>query len=952
VLEIRVLGEFRLIEDGTLLRFRAPDKALELLAYLLVHPGPVERGRIAEVLWPDKDVEEGRTELRRHLYYLATRALPEGVTWITGDKRTISWNPDAPAIVDRAQFQSLAPVDPIAALGQYQGDLFPGLDTEWIIADREHDRLLAADLCATAIERAMSTGKYDEAILFATQLTAIDPWNEAAVRSVIAARSASGDTTGAAHAYNDFSRRLADELGVEPAPETRAAYEAAVHVPRTTRVVGTRLTSFVGREADIQDLAALLDRAAIVTLTGPGGVGKTRLVQELFRTTFAQSSLKLAFVKLAAIGNPTFVLSTIAAALGVREEHDASLIDTIAGALERTDVLLAVDNCEHMLEETASALEALAVRLPRLRVIATSREPLRIDGEQVFRVNPLGAEAAATLFCDRARAAGAVDALAPAAATSIAAICRKLDGLPLAIELAAAQAYDKKIVAIAKSLDEDFSEATARRTADPRQRSLRALLDWSVDRLDPHERDAFAALGVLIGTFSERTAAAVCGTGPPLETLVAKSLVVRENDTYSLLETTRRHAVARLEEERDAGAVRLRHARHALALAHEAQIAFRTGQRPAWREPFMAEMDNIRGALDWALAHRKSRLLGIALAAELDVLWWDASLAVEGARWIERALELLPPEAPAALRARCWLAAAWLRSEGPARIEAAAKTLGLIEDLASDAERARACCAFAQSAQYIEGQRGAMSRALDAARAYAERSGDAYSLALAMHLTGDVLVRAHRDAEAHAIYDDAVKRYRALGDERGTAMVLANIAEGAFRRGELGEALRYSSEALAIMRARNERHFALLLLANVAMYGVAAGDAVRARTHCDEGYAIAREAALPMETAIFVAIYAMLAAAERDYPRAAQLLGCTDRMYREGMFLRDHTENVLVETLEERLRSELSPEEFARNRRIGEASDPADLVIVHHAQPGVAAATIGVPPIVQRRRPA
>jgi hypothetical protein len=168
-------------------------------------------------------------------------------------------------------------------------------------------------------------------------------------------------------------------------------------------------------------------------------------------------------------------------------------------------------------------------------------------------------------------------------------------------------------------------------------------------------------------------------------------------------------------------------------------------------------------------------------------------------------------------------------------------------------------------------------------------------------------------------------------------MVLANIAEGAFRRGELGEALRYSSEALAIMRARNERHFALLLLANVAMYGVAAGDAMRARVHCDEGYAIAREAALPMETAIFVAIYAMLAAAEREYPRAAQLLGCTDRLYREGMFLRDHTENVLVETLEERLRSELSPEEFVRNHRIGEASDPADLVIVHHAQPGVAA---------------
>lgn|GEM_PF-1528903 len=951
MLEIRVLGEFQLIESGTPLRFRAPDKALELLAYVLVRPGPVERGRIAEMLWPDKDVEEGRTELRRHLYYLAKRALPEGVTWIAGDKRTISWNAAAPAVIDRARFLALAPTDPAAALAQYRGDLLPGLDAEWIVADREHDRLLAGDLCAAAAGRAMATGAFDDAVRFATQLAAIDPWNEAAVRALIAARHASGDTTGAAHAYNDFSRRLADELGVEPAPETRAAYEAAVHVPRTTRVVGTRLTTFVGREAEVRELAALLDRAAVVTLTGPGGVGKTRLVQELLRTTFAQSSLRLAFVKLATIANPTFVLSTIAAALGVREEHEARLIDTIASALERTDVLLAVDNCEHVLDETASALEALAERLPRLRILATSREPLRIEGEHVFRVNPLPADAAAALFTDRARAAGATDALAPTAAATIVAICRRLDGLPLAIELAAAQAYDKKLAAIAKSLDEDLSASTGRRTADPRQRSLRALLDWSVDRLQDQEREAFAALGVLIGNFSARTAAAVCGVLPPLETLVAKSLVVRENDTYSLLETTRRHAIARLDGEFDANAVRLRHVRHALALAHEAQIAFRTGQRPAWREPFLAEMDNIRGALDWALAHRKSRLLGIALAAELDVLWWDASLSVEGARWIERALELLPLDAPAALRARCWLAAGWLRSEGPARIEAAAKTLGLIDDLASDAERARACCAFAQSAQYIDGQRSAMTRALEDARAYAERSGDAYSLALAIHMTGDVLVRAHRDAEAHATYDDAVSRYRALGDERGAAMVLSNIAEGAFRRGELGEALRYSGEALAIMRARNERHFALLLLANVAMYGVAAGDAVRARTHCDEGYAIAREAALPMETAIFVAIYAMLAAAERDYPRAAQLLGCTDRLYREGMFLRDHTENVLVETLEERLRAKLSPEEFARNHQVGEASEPGDLVIVT-PPPGTVSATIGAFPTAEKRRQA
>jgi len=929
VLEIRLLGDFALFESGTPLRFRAPDKALELLAYLIVRAAPLERAHVAELLWPDKDAEDGRAELRRHLYYLATRALPDGVPWIIGDKRTIEWNVQAPATIDLVDFVATAVSDPAAAAVFYRGDLLPALHEEWIESQREHYRLRAVEICSDLSRSALNAENFDDAARYAGQLASIDPWNEEAIRTVMIAKRSAGDAAGAAHAYNDFSRRLIDDLGVEPSPETRAVYEAAVMIPRATRAVGARLTTFRGRERELHELAALLDCVSIVTLTGPGGVGKTRLVQELLRSTFGQSALRVAFVKLAAVTNPEFVASTIAVALGVREEHGVNLLDTIAAALERTDILLAVDNCEHVLDETANVIETLAARSPRLRIVATSREPLRIEGEHVFRVAPLDRDAAITLFTDRARAAGALDALAPSATATIATICNRLDGLPFAIELAAAQTYEHRVAAIAKSLDDDFAdEPSARRTADPRHRSLRALLDWSVDRLSDDQQASFAALGVLNGTFSARTAAAVCGGPAPLETLVAKSLVVREAELFSLLETTAWHARNRLETEFDANATRLRHLEYALVLAREAQASFRTDQRPQWRTPFIAELDHIRAALDWSLSHRKTRLLGIALAAELDVLWWDASLDVEGARWIERALQLLPDDAPAVLRARCWLAAAWLRVDGRDRIEAAARALGMIADFSNDSERARACCAFAESAQYIEDQRHAMTQALKDARVYAERANDAYCLAFVIHHTGDVLLRAQRYAEAHAAYDDAVVRYRALGDERGVAMVLSNIAEGAFRRGELGEALRYSSEALAIMRSRNERRFAILLLANIAMYAVTAGDAGRARLHLDEGYAIASEARLPMETAIFIAIYAMLAAHERDFARAARLLGLTDRLYREGMFLRDHTEKVLVEALEERLRSELSTEEFARQHAAGEQSEPADLVTV------------------------
>jgi predicted ATPase len=852
--------------------------------------------------------------------------LPADGAWLTGDKRTVAWGTHAPALVDVATFDAFYESDPERALAAYHGELLPALECDWLEAERERYRARAAALCTRLARRALDEQAHDLAERFAARLSAIDPWDETAIRTIIATRSARGDAAGAAHAYNIFARRLSDELGVEPTADTRAAYQAAVRITPTIRALGPRRTTFVGRERELAEIAGLLDGNALVTLTGPGGVGKTRLVQELLRTAYAHAHRRIAFVRLAAIDDPDFVVGAIAAALGVREEHAAPLVETIAIALQGIDVLLVVDNCEHLIDAAALAVEDLLSRLPRLRIVATSREPLRLDGEHVVRIAPLALSDAVALFTERAVAAGAVDAQSPAVSETIATICRRLDGLPLAIELAAAQSYAQRVATVAKSLDDDFGPSAARRTAEPRQRSLKALLDWSIDRLDPEHRDAFAALGILNGSFSTRTADAVCATHAPLAALVAKSLVASENERYTLLETTRRHARNRLEATGDDDVARLRHLAHALVLAREAQIAFRGEQRPAWREPFLAELDNLRGILDWALREPHTRVRGIALAAELDVFFHDASLQIEGARWIERAVAALQPDDAPTLHARVLLAASWLRPEGPGRIAAASALLARLENLANDSERARACCAFAWSAQYIDDQRQEMARVLAEARVYAERSGDAYAMALVSHLTGDVLLRAHRDIEAHAAYDDAVERYVALGDERGTAMVLANIAEGAFRRGELGEAVRRSSEALVIMRARGERQFALPLLANIAMYAITAGDADRAQTCADEGYAIAHEANLAMETAIFCAIYAMLAAYRREYAHATQLLGCTDRLYREGMFLRDHTEKVLVETLEERLRAEQTAEEFSRNHGIGERSEPAELL--------------------------
>jgi non-specific serine/threonine protein kinase len=508
---------------------------------------------------------------------------------------------------------------------------------------------------------------------------------------------------------------------------------------------------------------------------------------------------------------------------------------------------------------------------------------------------------------------------------TISAICTKLDGLPLAIELAAAQSYDQRLSALARCLEDDFPTAT-RRTLDRRQQSIPALLDWSVDRLTPEAQAAFRAVGAISGSFTAQTADVVCGASAPLTTLVAKSLVVKDKDRYVLLETTRRHARNLLDAAGDGDAVRTRLLAHARAIAGEAQALLPLLQRPAWRELFEPEVELVRGALHWAFTTPAAELDGIALAAELDTLWWETSRAVEGVRWIERALARLPNDAPKALHARCRLAAAWLRPEGSARIDVAERAFAARADLASDSERARAGCAYAWSAQYLENRRHVMDGVLRDARAHAECANDAYATALAVHLQGDVALRAHRDTEASALYDDALARYRSAADDRGVAMVLANIAEGAFRRGELGDALRFSAESLAIMRSRNERQIALPLIVNIAMYAVAKGDAERARIHADEGFAIASDAGLAMETAMFLPVYASLAAHQRDFARAARLVGCTDRLYREGNFLRDHTELVIYETLVERLRAEMSDDDFAREHAIGARSTPAEAV--------------------------
>jgi predicted ATPase/DNA-binding SARP family transcriptional activator len=935
LLEIHLLGEPEFRYGGQPLRFGAPQRALEVLAFVLLHrAAPVARERVAFAVWPDSPADEARADLRRHLYYLTTRLLPPGVPWFLGDKRSIGWNPVAPTWLDVGAVEDAlgSPTTHGEAVALYRDHLLPRLDAEWIGPYRDglRDRVVRAlDERLTEVERRRA---HDAVLATAARMLAIDPWSEVAIRAVVRARVAQGDRAGAAGAYRAFVRRLEEELGVEPMPETQAAYDEAVGAAPPAAAgrieVPVRLTSFVGRVEERNEIISLLDTMPIVTVTGPGGVGKTRLVQEVARASSGQYAGGVAFIDLSTAANASQVMLAIAGALGVREEHGVDIFDAVAAGLRRRDTLLVVDNCESALDATAGLLAGLTIAVARLRVLATSREPLRIEGEHVVRLDPLAAADAATLFVDRARAAGPLEAQVDRQSATIERICERLDHLPLAIELAAAQTHAMTLEDIAAGIDDRFALLRGGwRTAPPRARTLRAALDWSFDRLTAKEQSAFSALGVLEGHFTRLTADACCGEEAPLDALVAKSLLREEDGRYVLLETIAAYALERLTEEQAETIARERLLSRALTIARDGQRAFQTQPRAAWRPTYTAEFESVRAALTWAFATPDALLRGIELAVEMDVIWWDASRTPEGSRWVERALAMLPADAPPALRARCWLAAAWLFPDGPPKLEAAERALEAVDDLPDEGARARAYVAFAQSAQYFADRRVANADALERADALAHRSDDAYTVACIVHYRGDMLQRGGDYAGAIALYTDAIERYRAFGDERGVAFMLANLAEGAVMMDDLPRARTLAAEGLEAMRRLGERRFAALLLANCAMYDLAAGTEIGpAQRHTLEGYEIARECALPMESAVFVAIFAALAAHQGDHEAAARLYGCARKLYRDGDYTLDHTEARMLERLEAELRTEV-PERLDALSAEGAASDPHELVM-------------------------
>lgn len=446
----------------------------------------------------------------------------------------------------------------------------------------------------------------------------------------------------------------------------------------------SHLSSFIGRGQELTQIQQLIVTRRLVTLTGSGGVGKTRLALETATAVAGQFEDGVRLVELAPLSDPALVPQTIARAVGLANAHNAENISALREHLAGRQLLLVLDNCEHVIEACALAADALLRACPQLRILATSREALRIDGEAPWRVPPLTADDAARLFAERAGAARPGFALTDQNHANVALIGARLDGIPLAIELAASRLSGLSVEQLASRLGDRFDLLTdGSRAALPRHRTLRALIDWSYDLLSDQQRVLFRRLSVFVGGFTAEAAERVCAAvdAPTPETrslyaanvlpllldLVSKSLVVADDSQpetrYRLLETIRQYAGEHLAACDEVEYFRQQHARHFQAVVRDtaprgarptaAAVHFVLGvDSDPWLKRIALDMDNLRAALTWSLGEARDPDTGASLAHWLYEYWSVRGSPTEAASWIERALELLPQEDNALRRAR------------------------------------------------------------------------------------------------------------------------------------------------------------------------------------------------------------------------------------------------------------------------------------------------------------
>ncbi|HKY54529.1 MAG TPA: BTAD domain-containing putative transcriptional regulator, partial [Anaerolineales bacterium] len=706
-LALHFLGIPELILDNTSITTDRR-KAIALLAYLAVNGGKYTREFLSGLLWPDYEQKKAFSNLRRTIWEVHQAI---GESWLLADRESVRLNPETEIDLDVARFQELLiqshqqsePANRISLLVEatklYRNHFLTGFSlkdaypfNEWVYSESEELRRKLADALTTLSDDYCSLGQPEKAIPHARRLISLDPLNESAHRQLMEVYIQAGQHSAALKQYQTCEEILRKELNLDPQPETRTLYKkirkreikpALVekqNEPITPKHnLPSQLSTFIGREKEQDEIINLVAKHHLVTLAGVGGIGKTRLSLQVGQSLINTYPDGVWFIALDSLSDPNLVPQTVAAVFDIRETAGRPVIEILMNMLREKTTLLILDNCEHLLDACAELITDLLTNCPNLKILMTSREILNMEGEAIYYPPPLSIPGDSTLlekltnyesvqlFSDRASLALSSFRLTNENIQSVVEICRKVDGIPLAIELAAARINVLQVKEILNQLNESFAllASNGRRTL-PRQQTLQASMDWSWGLLTDAERIFLQQLSVFAGGWTLGSAQAVCD-GNVLDltsALVKKSLIMVDQksvgDTrYQFHEIVRQYIREKLIESGEEEDIRTRHLQYFLQLSEEAEQALRGPTQIEWISRLNDERDNVRAALEWG--DKTDVEAGLYLSSRLKIFWELFDIR-EGAHWQEAFIQKIESRAYSHARAKALWALGWSKN--------------------------------------------------------------------------------------------------------------------------------------------------------------------------------------------------------------------------------------------------------------------------------------------------
>ncbi len=929
-LSLSLLGPWQATLDGQPIDLKY-DKVRALLAYLAVEADrPHRRETLMGMLWPDLPEAAARNNLRQVLltlreaigdrqreipYLLASRAAvqfnAESDHWL--DVKAIT---DLLAMCDRHPHRNPESCRSCARWRQQAADLYHGpflaefslpdstSFEEWTAVKREWlNQLIFAALSKLAAYHERR-GQYDQALQATTRQLMLEPWREEAHRHAMRLHLLNGERSAALAQYESCRRLLAEELGVEPEAATTALYQqirdASEDAPvamqqlalPTTRphTLPPQPTPFVGRETELAEIGRLLTETEcrLLTLTGAGGMGKTRLALQAAAEHLDTFADGVFFVPLAALASADLLPGTIATALGI-EATAADMTASLLNYLHQKEILLLLDNFEHLLADSQATglLTSILADAPDVTLLVTSRERLNLRGEWLFQVNGFldpgqGDNEAVQFFVQSARRVAPGFTLSPEVLPAVSHICQLVGGMPLAIELAAAWVRVLAPAEIAAEIERSSHFLTTTlRDVPSRHRSLDAVFDYSWQLLSPEEQSVLRKLALFRGGFRRKAAETVAGATLPLLTALVDKSLLQWNPAgrYELHELVRQYGLEKLEAAGETAETQTKHFAFFLELAETILPKLEGAELGRWLDQLQAEMDNFRAALSWAVEQGDEED-GVRLAGTLWWFWYTRGYLSEGREWLGRALSRAAAAPPGEAQAKARQGAgvlAWNQGDYEQARRHHEASLALMRSLGDQ----RAVSVELNNLGNVAMDQGDYEGAemmLEESLAIKIALGDQFGQASTLNNLGLAAFGQGDFDAACSYYEQSLALKRSLEDTRGIAITLGNLGNTYLELGRFDRAYELLQESLALKQVLGDRWGVAVVLRQLGELSVRWGDYPAARDQLRESLLIRQQLDDKWSIADSLEAFATLAFAEEEPERAARLWGAAEAL--------------------------------------------------------------------------